>query len=210
LPLIEKLKAEFGPLIFHQSGGCCDGSSPMCYPENESKVGRMFYWVRSAVFRWARRSLSIGSISNSPMTKFRVVGGMFSLEGPEGLRLSTRSRLYPDEEWATLEKHDVAPSPELCVSDSSCDFSGLDCIYCKWQYGLRSAVSCAYRQDWRFHINAWLSGAVLGVRCSSLRSTAAVLAIGPGRGLLRVIAVTHRGNHRGRPRFAEKGYGFGY
>ncbi|MCL6617758.1 MAG: DUF779 domain-containing protein, partial [Anoxybacillus ayderensis] len=39
LQLIEKLKAKYGPLMFHQSGGCCDGSSPMCYPQGEFMIG---------------------------------------------------------------------------------------------------------------------------------------------------------------------------
>ncbi|HEY9212522.1 MAG TPA: DUF779 domain-containing protein, partial [Ancylobacter sp.] len=39
LKLIDELRAEYGPLLFHQSGGCCDGSSPMCYPKSDFIVG---------------------------------------------------------------------------------------------------------------------------------------------------------------------------
>jgi uncharacterized protein (DUF779 family) len=110
LQLIEKLKAKHGPLMFHQSGGCCDGSSPMCYPENEFKVGGsdvllgeiggvLFYMSASQFEYWKHTQLIIDVVSGR--------GGMFSLEGPEGLRFLTRSRLFTDREWAILENQGV-------------------------------------------------------------------------------------------------------
>lgn len=105
LRLIEKLKAKYGPLMFHQSGGCCDGSAPMCYPLGEFivgdadiKIGEIggcpFYMGRAQFDYWEHTQLIIDVIEGR--------GGMFSLEGPEGLRFHTRSRLYSDEEWAAL------------------------------------------------------------------------------------------------------------
>ena len=39
LDLIAEITADHGPVLFHQSGGCCDGSSPMCYPQGDFRVG---------------------------------------------------------------------------------------------------------------------------------------------------------------------------
>jgi uncharacterized protein (DUF779 family) len=105
LALIEKLKVKHGPLMFHQSGGCCDGSAPMCYPLGEFMVGDSdvqlgeiggcpFYMSRAQFEYWEHTQLIIDVVPGR--------GGMFSLEGPEGLRFLTRSRLYTDEEWAEL------------------------------------------------------------------------------------------------------------
>ncbi len=106
LQLIERLQAKHGPLLFHQSGGCCDGSSPMCYPRGEFLVGASdvklgeiggtpFYMSVSQFEYWQHTHLIIDVVPGR--------GGMFSLEGPEGLRFLTRSRLYSDEEWAVLK-----------------------------------------------------------------------------------------------------------
>jgi hypothetical protein len=103
--LIEMLKAKHGPLMFHQSGGCCDGSSPMCYPAGEFRVGNQdvllgelagcpFYIGAAQYAYWKHTQLIIDVVSGR--------GGMFSLEGPEGKRFHTRSRLFAEEEWATL------------------------------------------------------------------------------------------------------------
>ena len=106
LDLIAKLKAKHGPLMFHQSGGCCDGSSPMCYPDGELLVGdndvRLgeiggcpFYMSAPQFEYWKHTQLTIDVVPGR--------GGMFSLEGPEGLRFLTRSRLFTDEEQAALD-----------------------------------------------------------------------------------------------------------
>ena len=110
LQLIEKLKVKHGLLMFHQSGGCCDGSSPMCYPEQEFKVGGSdvllgeigavrFYMSGSQFEYWKHTQLIIDVVPGR--------GGMFSLEGPEGLRFLTRSRLFTDQEWIILENQGV-------------------------------------------------------------------------------------------------------
>ena len=106
LELITRLKAKHGSLMFHQSGGCCDGSSPMCYPEGDLLVGDgdvclgeiggcPFYMSAPQFEYWKHTQLTIDVVPGR--------GGMFSLEGPEGLRFLTRSRLFTDDEWKTLE-----------------------------------------------------------------------------------------------------------
>jgi hypothetical protein len=105
LELIEWLKARHGDLMFHQSGGCCDGSSPMCYPRGEfliggqdvllGDIGGCPFYIGAAQFEyWQHTQLIIDVVPGR--------GGMFSLEGPEGKRFLTRSRLYSDEEWAII------------------------------------------------------------------------------------------------------------
>lgn len=113
LDLINRLKAKYGPLMFHQSGGCCDGSSPMCYPLGEFIVGESdvlmgeigespFYMSVSQYEYWKHTQLIIDVVQGR--------GGMFSLEGPEGLRFLTRSRLFTDEEWASIAAMDEPKS----------------------------------------------------------------------------------------------------
>ncbi|MGV0953662.1 MAG: DUF779 domain-containing protein [Fluviibacter sp.] len=105
LALIDQLKQQHGALLFHQSGGCCDGSAPMCFPANEFLVGDIdvklgeiggvpFYMSQSQFAYWQHTHLIIDAIPGS--------GGMFSLERPTGLRFLTRSRLFSDEELAKL------------------------------------------------------------------------------------------------------------
>jgi len=111
LDLIARLQAKHGPLMFHQSGGCCDGSSPMCYPAGEllvgdsdvrlGEIGGCPFYMSAAQFEyWKHTQLTIDVVPGR--------GGMFSLEGPEGLRFLTRSRLFTDQEQAALDaKHDA-------------------------------------------------------------------------------------------------------
>lgn len=107
LQLLEKLKSKYGDLMFHQSGGCCDGSSPMCYPRNEFRVGDSdvrlgeidetpFYIAKDQYEYWKHTQLIIDVVNGR--------GGMFSLEGPEGKRFLTRSRVFTEEELAELGK----------------------------------------------------------------------------------------------------------
>ena len=106
LDLIAKLERRHGPLLFHQSGGCCDGSAPMCFPrddfmtgDSDVKLGEIggqpFYMGKLQFEYWKHTRLTIDVVKGR--------GGMFSLEGPEGLRFLTRSRLFTDEEIAVLE-----------------------------------------------------------------------------------------------------------
>ncbi|ODN72222.1 DUF779 domain-containing protein [Methylobrevis pamukkalensis] len=103
--LVERLKARHGPLMFHQSGGCCDGSAPMCYAAGEFRTGGSDvhlgdiagcpFWMGAAQFDyWKHTQLIID------VTPGRGAG--FSLEAPEGVRFLTRSRLFTDEEGAEL------------------------------------------------------------------------------------------------------------
>ena len=105
IELVGKLRAEHGDVLFHQSGGCCDGSAPMCFPRGEFLVGDAdvqlgeiggvpFYMSRSQFGYWEHTHLIIDAVPGN--------GGMFSLERPTGLRFLTRSRLYDDAEWAAL------------------------------------------------------------------------------------------------------------
>ena len=107
LQLIGRLQAKHGALLFHQSGGCCDGSSPMCFPRGEFLIadadvllgeigGQPFYMSKAQFEYWKHTHLIIDAVPGR--------GGMFSLEGPEGLRFLTRSRLYTDEERAQLDR----------------------------------------------------------------------------------------------------------
>ncbi len=110
--MIEKLEAQHGPLLFHQSGGCCDGSAPMCYPRNEFRVGAQdvfmgeiggqpFYMGKSQFEYWEHTHLIIDLVKGR--------GSGFSLEAPEGVRFLTRSRIFTDAEYAELEK--LGPPP---------------------------------------------------------------------------------------------------
>jgi len=103
--LIEQLTAQHGPLMFHQSGGCCDGSAPMCFAlgeffvgDSDVKLGAIggapFYMSRAQFEYWEHTHLIIDAVPGN--------GGMFSLERPTGLRFLTRSRLFSDDEWAAL------------------------------------------------------------------------------------------------------------
>lgn len=114
LALIEILTEKHGPLMFHQSGGCCDGSAPMCYPRGEFLVGdndrllgeiggQPFYMSASQFEYWQHTQLIIDAIPGR--------GGMFSLEGPEGQRFLTRSRIFTDEEYRQLKRIPDPPAP---------------------------------------------------------------------------------------------------
>jgi uncharacterized protein len=105
LALIEELRARHGALMFHQSGGCCDGSAPMCFPlgdfivgDNDVHLGDIggapFFISESQYAYWCHTQLIIDVVPGR--------GGMFSLEGPTGKRFLTRSRFYEDAEWAAL------------------------------------------------------------------------------------------------------------
>jgi uncharacterized protein (DUF779 family) len=105
LALVRELEARHGPLMFHQSGGCCDGSSPMCFPRGELAVGahdRLLgnvgghpFYIGEAQFEvWRHTQLVIDVVPGR--------GGMFSLENGEGLRFLTRSRVFTEEERAAL------------------------------------------------------------------------------------------------------------
>ena len=109
--LLRRLRAAHGPLMFHQSGGCCDGSSPMCYPLGEFVTGPsdvLFgsleingvaepvpVWMSAAQFGyWSHTHLTIDVVPGR--------GGGFSLEAPLGVRFLIRSRMLNQQEMARL------------------------------------------------------------------------------------------------------------
>ncbi|WP_308013314.1 DUF779 domain-containing protein [Streptomyces beigongshangae] len=100
--LLRRLRSVHGPLMFHQSGGCCDGSAPMCYPEGEFRTGDSdvllaslavegveepvaFWMARNQYEAWRHTRLIVDVVEGR--------GSGFSLEAPEGVRFLTRSRL---------------------------------------------------------------------------------------------------------------------
>ncbi|MFJ8819341.1 DUF779 domain-containing protein [Amycolatopsis thermoflava] len=110
--LLRRLTGQHGPLMFHQSGGCCDGSAPMCYPAGEFRTGGsdvhlgdltvagvpdpIPVWMSAAQFEyWRHTHLTIGVVPGR--------GSGFSLEAPEGVRFLIRSRLLTDEELSALD-----------------------------------------------------------------------------------------------------------
>ena len=109
--VVGSLKAQHGALLFHQSGGCCDGSAPMCYPANEFRVGPQDillgeiagcnFYIGAAQFEyWQHTQLIIDVVPGR--------GSGFSLEAPEGVRFLTRSRVFTDDEVNELA---AAPPP---------------------------------------------------------------------------------------------------
>lgn len=105
--LIEKLRERHGELMFHQSGGCCDGSQPMCFPKGEFKVGGSDvclgeiagceFWMSADQFEyWKHTQL------NLHVTPGR--GSSFSLEIPLGMRFIIQSRVFTEDESAHLQE----------------------------------------------------------------------------------------------------------
>lgn len=104
--LVLQLKARFGELMFHQSGGCCDGSQPMCFEKSDFKLGAVDvclgtiegceFWMNQDQFEiWRYTELCID------ITKGR--GASFSLEIPTGFRFITKSRVFTEAELPLLE-----------------------------------------------------------------------------------------------------------
>lgn len=112
LDLIARLQKAHGPLLFHQSGGCCDGSSPMCFPLAEFRTGGSDVrlgeiagcpvYIGAAQFAlWSHTQLIIDVVPGR--------GAGFSLEAPEGVRFLTRGRIFNEAEMREL---DVEPLGE--------------------------------------------------------------------------------------------------
>lgn len=106
IALIDTLRGRHGDILFHQSGGCCDGSSPMCYPCNDfiigdrdirlGEIGGAPFYISAPQFEyWKHTQLIIDVVPGR--------GGMFSLENGEGVRFLVRSRLFADDEFAALQ-----------------------------------------------------------------------------------------------------------
>lgn len=108
--LVSRLVDRHGPVMFHQSGGCCDGSAPMCYPDGDfivgdhdvllgvldTAAGGAPVWISGPQFgAWKHTQLIIDVVPGR--------GAGFSLEAPEGVRFLSRARAFTDEENAALE-----------------------------------------------------------------------------------------------------------
>lgn len=105
LALIASLVEAHGPVLFHQSGGCCDGSAPMCFPRGEFRIGQQDVllgeiggaevWIGGRQFEaWAHTQLVIDVVPGR--------GAGFSLEAPLGVRFITRSRAFGAAELCAL------------------------------------------------------------------------------------------------------------
>lgn len=111
--VVDRLRERYGPLMFHQSGGCCDGSSPMCFEQGDFRLGDSdvrlgtvydcpFYMARDQFEYWKHMQLTLD------VKKGR--GASFSLEIPLGVRFVIRSRLFTDDEVDRLEPVEAVAS----------------------------------------------------------------------------------------------------
>jgi uncharacterized protein len=105
IALIHQLKEKYGELMFHQSGGCCDGSQPMCFEKGDFRLGQSDvclgeiegceFWMNKDQFEyWKYSHLTIHVVKG--------MGSSFSLEIPLGFRFLTQSRMFTDEELTQL------------------------------------------------------------------------------------------------------------
>lgn len=127
--LLLRLQRRHGPVMFHQSGGCCDGSSPMCFPEGEFIVGDRDVllgvlngaqvWISGPQFEtWKHTQLTIDVVPGR--------GGGFSLEAPDGVRFLIRGRVFTADELTLL-----TASPPM---------TGADLMSRNWQVGAPKQV----------------------------------------------------------------------
>ncbi len=103
--VVDRLRGLHGELLFHQSGGCCDGSAPMCYPRSDFRVGAQDVKLGEI----AGTPVYIGALQFEYWEHTQIIidvvpgrGSGFSLEAPEGVRFLTRSRVFSDDEAAEL------------------------------------------------------------------------------------------------------------
>lgn len=104
--LVNKLALQHGALMFHQSGGCCDGSSPMCYPLGEFLLGDgdvLLGYVEGVPFYMSGSQFAYWKHTQLLMDVVPGRGGMFSLENGEGVRFLIRSRVFTDDEIERLQ-----------------------------------------------------------------------------------------------------------
>ncbi|MFF2269016.1 DUF779 domain-containing protein [Cellulosimicrobium cellulans] len=125
--LLARLRAVHGELMFHQSGGCCDGSSPMCYPQGDLLLGDADVHLGDLVVDMPGPGADDRAGADGAAGRFVVPvwmsraqfeywkhthltidvvpgrGAGFSVEAPEGVRFIIRSRLLTDDEWAALD-----------------------------------------------------------------------------------------------------------
>ncbi|HET6168303.1 MAG TPA: DUF779 domain-containing protein [Marmoricola sp.] len=108
--LLRRLTVRHGPLMFHQSGGCCDGSSPMCFPDGDFVTSEADVHLgdldigldRSVPFWMSRSQFAYWSHTHLTVDVVQGRGAGFSAEAPEGVRFLIRSRLFTDAESEAL------------------------------------------------------------------------------------------------------------
>ncbi|ORB67887.1 DUF779 domain-containing protein [Mycolicibacterium tusciae] len=119
--LLARLQGRHGALMFHQSGGCCDGSSPMCYPEGEFLVGDrdvllavldvgagVPVWISGPQFEaWKHTQLVIDVVPGR--------GGGFSVEAPEGMRFLSRGRAFSSDENDLLNAAELVTGTDFAL-----------------------------------------------------------------------------------------------
>lgn len=104
--VIDRLRAQHGELMFHQSGGCCDGSAPMCYPAGELILGGEDVWIgqiHACDFYMSRFQFEYWQHTQLTIDVTPGRGASFSLEIPLGLRFIIRSRLFEEKEYPFLQ-----------------------------------------------------------------------------------------------------------
>lgn len=102
---IDQLKEKYGKLMFHQSGGCCDGSTPMCFAEGDFLLGAsdvLLGHVHGAPFYMSGSQFSYWEHTHLTLDVVPGLGGQFSLDNGTGMRFHIRSRLYSDDELQLL------------------------------------------------------------------------------------------------------------
>ncbi len=108
--VIRQLREQHGDLMFHQSGGCCDGSSPMCFPKGEFLIGSQDLYlgeIEGCGFYMAADQFEYYKNSHITVDVSPGRGSSFSLEIPLGLRFMAVSKLFSDEEMANLRPVEV-------------------------------------------------------------------------------------------------------
>ncbi|MGD1280927.1 DUF779 domain-containing protein [Mycobacterium seoulense] len=124
--LLARLQDRHGPVMFHQSGGCCDGSSPMCFPRGDFLVGDrdvllgvldvgdgVPVWISGPQYQtWKHTQLVIDVVPGR--------GGGFSLEAPEGVRFLARGRVFTDDEQAELRATPVITGADYERGERPC------------------------------------------------------------------------------------------
>jgi uncharacterized protein len=103
--VVDQLRAKHGELMFHQSGGCCDGSSPMCFEKGEFIVGSSDVWlgeIAGCDFFMARDQFEFWQHTELTIDVVPGRGASFSLEIPLGVRFVTKSRVFTYEESQNL------------------------------------------------------------------------------------------------------------
>ena len=104
--VVRDLAREHGPLMFHQSGGCCDGSSPMCYPRGDFRVGErdvLLGEVAGQPFYIGGQQFELWQHTQLVVDVVKGRGSGFSVEAPRGVRFLTRSRVFDEAEQEWLD-----------------------------------------------------------------------------------------------------------